>query len=82
MVQAVSSAWCWTTQAQRAENARQQAIAAGTKGSDIPDSLPDYTEYGRDNGIRLSGVWLTHDPEIPGESARRPPGTLRLDGTR
>ncbi|MDI7048360.1 hypothetical protein QMN58_33185, partial [Escherichia coli] len=51
-----------TTQAQRAENARQQAIAAGTKGSDIPDSLPDYTEYGRDNGIRLSGVWLTHDP--------------------
>ncbi|HFT8851833.1 TPA: RHS repeat-associated core domain-containing protein [Escherichia coli] len=54
-----------TTQAQRAENARQQAIAAGTKGSDIPDSLPDYTEYGRDNGIRLSGVWLTHDPEYP-----------------
>ncbi|HEB1577061.1 TPA: RHS repeat protein [Escherichia albertii] len=54
-----------TTQAQRAENARQQAIAAGTKGPDIPDSLPDYTEYGRDNGIRLSAVWLTHDPEYP-----------------
>ncbi|EID7301430.1 RHS element protein, partial [Escherichia coli] len=35
------------------------------KGSDIPDSLPDYTEYGRDNGIRLSAVWLTHDPEYP-----------------
>ena len=54
-----------TTQAQRAENARQQAIAAGTKGPDIPDSLPGYTEYGRDNGIRLSAVWLTHDPESP-----------------
>ncbi|WDC36198.1 RHS element core protein [Escherichia albertii] len=54
-----------TTQAQRAEEARQQAIAAGTKGPDIPDSLPDYTEYGRDNGIRLSAVWLTHDPEYP-----------------
>ncbi|EIN2038860.1 RHS repeat protein, partial [Escherichia coli] len=54
-----------TTQAQRAENARQQAIAAGAKGPDIPDSLPDYTEYGRDNGIRLSAVWLTHDPEYP-----------------
>ncbi|ENB4455618.1 RHS element core protein [Escherichia albertii] len=54
-----------TTQAQRAENARQQAIAAGTKGPDIPDSLPDYTEYGRDNGIRLSAMWLTHDPEYP-----------------
>ncbi|EFW6956800.1 RHS repeat protein [Shigella boydii] len=27
--------------------------------------MPDYTEYGRDNGIRLSGVWLTHDPEYP-----------------
>lgn len=54
-----------TTQAQRAENARQQAIAAGTKGPDIPDSLPDYTEYGRDNGICLSAVWLTHDPEYP-----------------
>ncbi|HDW7570959.1 TPA: RHS repeat protein, partial [Escherichia coli] len=22
-------------------------------------------EYGRDNGIRLSAVWLTHDPEYP-----------------
>ncbi|WP_135941067.1 RHS repeat domain-containing protein, partial [Escherichia coli] len=27
--------------------------------------LPGYTEYGRDNGIRLSAVWLTHDPEYP-----------------
>ncbi|HDQ5199328.1 TPA: RHS repeat protein, partial [Escherichia coli] len=26
---------------------------------------PGYTEYGRDNGIRLSAVWLTHDPEYP-----------------
>ncbi|MDY9150046.1 hypothetical protein R1E32_23480, partial [Escherichia coli] len=28
-------------------------------------TLPGYTEYGRDNGIRLSAVWLTHDPEYP-----------------
>ncbi|STP45937.1 YD repeat-containing protein [Escherichia coli] len=54
-----------TTQAQRAEEAQQQAVAAGAKRPDIPISLPDYTEYGRDNGIRLSAVWLTHDPEYP-----------------
>ncbi|WP_109554850.1 RHS element core protein, partial [Escherichia coli] len=54
-----------TTQAQRAEEAQQQAVAAGAKRPDIPVSLPDYTEYGRDNGIRLSAVWLTHDPEYP-----------------
>ncbi|WP_411510474.1 hypothetical protein [Escherichia coli] len=33
--------------------------------SAFPDTLPGYTEYGRDNGIRLSAVWLTHDPEYP-----------------
>ena len=32
----------------------------------------DYTEYGRDNGIRLSGVWLTHDPEYPENLAAAP----------
>lgn len=54
-----------TTQAQRVEAVRQQATAVGAKQPDIPDSLPGYTEYGRDNGIRLSAVWLTHDPEYP-----------------
>ncbi|HGV3678810.1 TPA: RHS element protein, partial [Escherichia coli] len=54
-----------TTQAQRAEEARQQASSGGTEPSAFPDTLPDYTEYGRDNGIRLSAVWLTHDPEYP-----------------
>ncbi|EFZ6265051.1 RHS repeat protein, partial [Shigella boydii] len=53
------------TQAQRAEEARQQAISGGTEPSAFPDTLPGYTEYGRDNGIRLSAVWLTHDPEYP-----------------
>ncbi|KDT10271.1 type I RHS domain protein, partial [Escherichia coli 2-052-05_S3_C1] len=43
-----------TTQAQRAEEARQQAISGGTEPSAFPDTLPGYTEYGRDNGIRLS----------------------------
>ncbi|WP_350223371.1 hypothetical protein, partial [Escherichia coli] len=37
----------------------------GTEPSAFPDTLPGYTEYGRDNGIRLSAVWLTHDPEYP-----------------
>ncbi|WP_447361311.1 RHS element core protein [Escherichia coli] len=54
-----------TTQAQRAEEARQQAISGGAEPSAFPDTLPGYTEYGRDNGIRLSAVWLTHDPEYP-----------------
>ncbi|STE87551.1 RhsB protein [Escherichia coli] len=44
---------------------RQQAISGGTEPSAFPDTLPGYTEYGRDNGIRLSAVWLTHDPEYP-----------------
>ncbi len=42
-----------TTQAQRAEEARQQAISGGTEPSAFPDTLPGYTEYGRDNGICL-----------------------------
>ncbi|MFW7551497.1 hypothetical protein ACOH3W_25960, partial [Escherichia coli] len=48
-----------------AEEARQQASSGGTEPSAFPDTLPGYTEYGRDNGIRLSAVWLTHDPEYP-----------------
>ena len=54
-----------TTQALRAEEARQKATSGGTEPSAFPDTQPDYTEYGRDNGIRLSAVWLTHDPEYP-----------------
>ncbi|WP_270582693.1 hypothetical protein, partial [Escherichia coli] len=45
--------------------ARQQASSGGAEPSVFPDTLPGYTEYGRDNGIRLSAVWLTHDPEYP-----------------
>ncbi|MGA6008766.1 DUF6531 domain-containing protein, partial [Escherichia coli] len=30
----------------------------------FPDTLPG-TEYGADSGIRLSAVWLMHDPEYP-----------------
>ncbi|EOX8480384.1 RHS element core protein [Salmonella enterica subsp. indica] len=54
-----------TTQAQRAEAARRQAVSAGTTVPVFSDTLPGYTEYGRDNGIRLSAVWLTRDPEYP-----------------
>lgn len=48
-----------TTQVQRAEAARQ----SDTSSSQVyPETLPA-TKYGADNGIRLSQVWLTHDPE-------------------
>ncbi|MBA5790426.1 hypothetical protein MP31_00925, partial [Escherichia coli N36254PS] len=30
----------------------------------FPDTLPG-TEYGPDRGIRLSAVWLMHDPAYP-----------------
>lgn len=53
-----------TTQAQRAEEARQQAATAGGHPSPFPDTLPG-TEYGADGGIRLSAVWLIQDPEYP-----------------
>ncbi len=53
-----------TTQAQRAEEARKQAAAAGGHPLPCPASLPG-TEYGTDRGIRLSAVWLTHDPAYP-----------------
>ncbi|EKC3940847.1 RHS repeat protein, partial [Escherichia coli] len=43
----------------------EKATSGGTEPSAFPDTLPGYTEYGRDNGIRLSAVWLTHDPEYP-----------------
>ncbi|MCZ8774831.1 RHS element core protein [Escherichia albertii] len=51
-----------TTQAQRAEEARQQA--AEGHPLPFPDTLPG-TEYGTDRGIRLSAVWLTRDPAYP-----------------
>ncbi|ENF1487587.1 RHS domain-containing protein [Salmonella enterica] len=58
-----------TTQAQRAEAAYATAGTSGTARSaftDFPETLPA-TEYGTDNGIRLSQVWLTHEPETEGE---------------
>ncbi|EOQ3217485.1 type VI secretion system tip protein TssI/VgrG, partial [Escherichia coli] len=61
-----------TTQAQRAEEARKQHTASLSSpdpprplsDSAFPDTLPG-TEYGPDRGIRLSAVWLTHDPAYP-----------------
>ncbi|MDR7967967.1 hypothetical protein RIU80_23335, partial [Salmonella enterica subsp. enterica serovar Gatineau] len=60
-----------TTQAQRAEAAQAAYATAGTSGTarsaivDFPETLPA-TEYGTDNGIRLSQVWLTHEPDAEG----------------
>ncbi|MBT1727500.1 RHS element core protein [Enterobacter quasimori] len=53
-----------TTQAQRAEAARQQAIASGVRVPEYPQTMP-VAGYGADSGIRLEAVWLTHDPEYP-----------------
>ncbi|ENU2889582.1 TPA: RHS element core protein, partial [Escherichia coli] len=61
-----------TTQAQRAEEARKQHTASlfspdtprPLSASAFPDTLPG-TEYGPDRGIRLSAVWLMHDPAYP-----------------
>ncbi len=61
-----------TTQAQRAEEARKQRTASLSSpdtprplsASAFPDTLPG-TEYGPDRGIRLSAVWLMHDPAYP-----------------
>ncbi len=51
-----------TTQA-----AGRRSPAAGHFRRIKPSAFPDTpaTEYGWDNGIRLSAVWLTHDPEYP-----------------
>ncbi|EBW9555826.1 hypothetical protein DQK75_23385, partial [Salmonella enterica subsp. enterica serovar Stanleyville] len=48
-----------TTQAQRAEAARGAGLPAAPA---YPETLPA-TEYGTDNGIRLSQVWLTYEPD-------------------
>ncbi|EPH6747376.1 DUF6531 domain-containing protein, partial [Escherichia coli] len=61
-----------TTQAQRAEEARKPHTASLSSpdsprplsAPSFPDTLPG-TEYGADSGIRLSAVWLMHDPEYP-----------------
>ncbi|EBX7709225.1 type IV secretion protein Rhs, partial [Salmonella enterica subsp. enterica serovar Moero] len=61
-----------TTQAQRAEAAQAAYATAGTSGTsrsvivDFPETLPA-TEYGTDNGIRLSQVWLTYEPDAEGD---------------
>ena len=57
-----------TTQAQRAEEAFATAATSGTARPALvafPEILPA-TEYGTDSGIRLSQVWLTHEPDIEG----------------
>ncbi|VEA63273.1 protein RhsA [Salmonella enterica subsp. salamae] len=58
-----------STQAQRAEAAYATAGTSGTSRSAFvafPETLPA-TEYGQDSGIRLSQVWLAHEPDAEGE---------------
>ncbi|AXD05304.1 type IV secretion protein Rhs [Salmonella enterica subsp. enterica serovar Milwaukee str. SA19950795] len=52
-----------TTQAQRAEAARGAGLPAAPA---YPETQPA-TEYGTDNGIRLSQVWLTYEPDAEGD---------------
>ncbi|MFB1944323.1 hypothetical protein, partial [Salmonella enterica] len=56
-----------TTQAQRAQ-AAFATTAASVRSSSVPfpETLPA-TEYGTDSGIRLSQVWLAHEPDAEGE---------------
>ncbi|EFE7960524.1 type IV secretion protein Rhs, partial [Escherichia coli] len=54
---------------QRAEEARTSSLSSSDSSrplsaSAFPDTLPG-TEYGPDRGIRLSAVWLMHDPAYP-----------------
>lgn len=58
-----------TTQTQRAEQYRKQA--ASIKQPQVSDVLPA-TDYGVDNGVRLTEVWLTHDPEYPDNLPAKP----------
>ncbi len=65
----VSASLVLTTQAQRAEEARTSSLSSSDSSrplsaSAFPDTLPG-TEYGPDRGIRLSAVWLMHDPAYP-----------------
>ncbi|EAA5453260.1 type IV secretion protein Rhs, partial [Salmonella enterica subsp. enterica] len=70
-----------TTQAQRAEAAQAAYATAGTSGTsrsafaDFPETLPA-TEYGTDNGIRLSQVWLTYEPETAEAEGEQEPVML------
>ena len=60
-----------TTQAQRAEAARKQAVSSGVRAPEYPQTMP-VSGYGADIGIRLESVWLTHDPEYPENLPVRP----------
>lgn len=55
-----------TTQAQRAQAASATSATARPASVAFPEILPA-TEYGADNGIRVSQVWLTYEPDAEGE---------------
>ena len=59
-----------STQAQRAEMARKQAVA-GEAVPSFPNTMP-VAGYGTDSGIRLEAVWLAHDPVYPDTLPVRP----------
>ncbi|VEA56367.1 RHS family protein [Salmonella enterica subsp. enterica] len=61
-----------TTQAQRAEAARGAGLPAAPA---YPETLPA-TEYGTDNGIRLSQVWLTYEPDAAEAEKKQGPVML------
>ncbi|EGG4121082.1 type IV secretion protein Rhs, partial [Salmonella enterica] len=61
-----------TTQAQRAEAARGAGLPAAPA---YPETLPA-TEYGTDNGIRLSQVWLRYEPDAAEAEKKHEPVML------
>ncbi|STE86314.1 RhsD protein [Escherichia coli] len=75
-----------TTQAQRRKRPAPLrylllTVPALSQPPPFPDTLPG-TEYGPDRGIRLSAVWLMHDPAIPGKPARCATGAVHVYGSR
>ncbi|SPX09389.1 YD repeat-containing protein [Escherichia coli] len=54
-----------TTQAQRAEEARQQAISGGTEPSAFPDTPAGLHRYAGTTASVCLPCGLTHDPEYP-----------------
>ncbi|EMR5621135.1 RHS repeat protein, partial [Salmonella enterica] len=79
------------TQAQRAEEARKHPITStsttttarsspSTPFPVFPDTLPAYTEYGSDDGIRLQEVWLVSEPGVAAQ-AQEPVMLVRYDYT-
>ncbi len=60
-----------TTQSQRAEAASMTACSSDDPQLIFPEIMP-VSGFGKDKGIRLMQVWLTHDPDYPDNLPSQP----------